>query len=668
MIKSYRAPNAKHPDRQIGAPWVRWALGAALGVALALLSALPAPVVLAAADPAIRLEVEGRPVAADPAPFIEQGRTLVPVRFVAEALGAQVSWNPEQQQVTVALPPRRDGAGTAIILTIGQELARVGGIEVLLDVPAQIVEGRTFVPLRFVAETLGATVDWDGESRTVRLWRRPSQVIGLSWAKEVGSARIRLLLSEPVLSHGLEVNPEDPRQLILSLSPAVPTLPPVPGQADDPLIAGIRLEPSGRGSRLVVDLHHPVPYRLTPDPDGLGYTLELAYQVTGVELSQEGRVPVVTIRTDGPLPYEAVALQDPDRLVLDFQGATVAESMPRELAGIPGTGIEGVRTAQFSPDVTRVVLVLAGAKPYQVQQAPGGLVLRFPPYLTGIRWEHAKGRTRLILNLSGPVDPTAELLPDRRGLVLRIPQAVAAAQPEQPQQLEQGLAFSALTLRPGAADPAVLEVVLALPYYLGHQLQSRPGESQVVLDLIASPVYGRRIFLDAGHGGSDPGAVGPGGTYEKQITLAVTLRLRELLEQAGAEVIMARTDDRFVDLRPRAQAANGAQAEIFISIHANSALSSTAAGTETYYWTNHPRSLQLARAVHSQLVRALGLPDRQVRQNDYVILREAQMPAVLVELAFLSNPAEERLLLNPDFQQRAAIAIQDGIFNYFEQE
>ncbi|MFO7172426.1 MAG: N-acetylmuramoyl-L-alanine amidase family protein [Bacillota bacterium] len=629
-------------------------------LALALLSSpQPAAAQTGAASPPLRLEVEGKEVAVDPPPFIDAGRTLVPIRFAAEALGAQVGWHPEQQQVVVGFPGRQ------VVLTIGRNQARVGDAEVTLDVPPRIVAGRTFVPVRFVAEGLGATVEWDADTYTVRLWRQPSQVRRVTLNRAVGAAEIRVELSAPLLSHRLETRPDDPTGLVLSLYPAVPAtaLPEVP--ESDPLLAGLRFEPDGRGLRLVVDRRRGGPYRLEPDPDGLGLTLKLFYQVTGVEVSQDGWVPVVTIRTDGPVAYQTLTLAQPHRLVIDLPGVTPAPGLPAEVPGVPTLGLQRVRTGEPLPQVTRVVLDLAGPRPPVITPTADGLVVRLPPHLTDLRWEALQGRTRLTLLLTGPAAATAELLPDGRHLRVRIPQAVAAV-PQVPQP-GPGMAATRITLSQSGSPPG-LDVVLEVPYYQGHRLLSGPGEGQVVLELEGSPVYGRRIWVDPGHGGHDPGALGPSGSQEKQVNLAVALRLRELLTQAGAQVQVTRQDDRFVELRARIQGANAAQADIFVSIHANSAGSPQAAGIETYYWDNHPESARLAQAIHRHLIEELGLRDRGVKKNDYLVLREARMPAVLVELGFISNPEEERLLTDPSFQQRAAIAIQKGIFDYFQQE
>lgn len=654
MMKSYQTPKA--PANNL--PLLLLSLCACVAALL-----LTGPGTAAAAGE-LRLEVEGQPARTDAPPLLEAGRTLVPVRFAAEALGAQVAWDAARQEVLITVPPERGNAGTMVVLTPGAPSAEVNGHQVPLEVPARIIRDRTYVPLRFVAETLGAEVEWDEPTRTVRVWQRPVLVTDLTWQKEVGVARVRVALSEPVRAHQAEVL-EHPDRLVLTLSPARVAVPNPANLLLDPLFRGIRLEQAGRGVRLVVDLNRAPHYRLRPDPDGLGYTIEFGYQVTGVEVRRDGRVPVLAVLSDGPLDFQAAELQDPARLVLDLRGAAFAREVPKTApaAGLPG--VTQIRTGQFTPDTARVVLDRAAPALYQVQRTDAGVFVRFPPHITGVNWQTQAGKTRVTLTASGPLEFSVR--PDLAGKRLTVSLPGVALGTPATRTPATGAAFTALSLVPMGGSPSGLEAVFELPYYLGHQVVSHPGESRLVLDLVNSPVFGKRIWIDAGHGGKDPGAIGAGGAYEKHVTLAVSLLLRDLLVQAGADVRMTRVDDREVDLTARTVLANAAKADLFVSVHGNSG-SATATGIETYYWTTHPASRRLAGAVHQALVAGLGLPDRKVRSADYVVLVKTTMPSVLAELGFLSNPKEERLLRDPTFQRKAAEALKDGIFTFYWQD
>jgi N-acetylmuramoyl-L-alanine amidase len=174
------------------------------------------------------------------------------------------------------------------------------------------------------------------------------------------------------------------------------------------------------------------------------------------------------------------------------------------------------------------------------------------------------------------------------------------------------------------------------------------------------------ITIDPGHGGSDPGAVGPAGTQEKEHALTISLYVRDLLQEAGHEVVMTRETDIDVaeagatageELGARVDIANLAAADVFISIHINAADNQQAQGAETWYYMS---GMDLARYIQAEIVQ-LGLDDRGVKQGNFYVLKHTDMPAILVELAFISNPEEEVLLSGVDFRRQAAKCITDGL-------
>lgn len=180
------------------------------------------------------------------------------------------------------------------------------------------------------------------------------------------------------------------------------------------------------------------------------------------------------------------------------------------------------------------------------------------------------------------------------------------------------------------------------------------------------------LCLDPGHGGYDPGAVGPTGLKEKDVTLTVALKVGAYLAGAGAAVVFTRSSDQAPwpadinkDLAARCEIANRAGADLFVSIHCNSAVSPNAHGTETYSFRDVGRAADAARMIQTRLVETLGLRDRGTKTANYYVLRHTIMPAVLTELAFISNPQEERLLAQPDFRDKAARAIAGAAAEYF---
>ncbi len=190
--------------------------------------------------------------------------------------------------------------------------------------------------------------------------------------------------------------------------------------------------------------------------------------------------------------------------------------------------------------------------------------------------------------------------------------------------------------------------------------------------LLPERAYSTGVWVDAGHGGSDPGAVvGSGSTRveEKRINLAVSLMLREELRNRGLRVGMTRTTDVYVGLQDRVTMANAWGANLFVSIHHNAASSSTARGAETLYSNHDPvnqiLSARLARVVQQSVVSETGMPDRGVKvRNDLYVLKNTKMPSIIIEGGFLTNSTDLALIASPTFQRKLARAVASGISTF----
>lgn len=176
------------------------------------------------------------------------------------------------------------------------------------------------------------------------------------------------------------------------------------------------------------------------------------------------------------------------------------------------------------------------------------------------------------------------------------------------------------------------------------------------------------IAVDAGHGGSDPGASG-NGLIEKNITLDVAKRLETYLANGGYKVVMTRTDDTYINLDDRVKYALDHGADIFISIHVNSFSGASANGTETYYYnggSNIEESKKLATFMETRLLEAMDTSNRGVKTADYRVLKANKVPATLVELAFITNSNDAKKLGSPTYRDKTAKALYLGIQDYYK--
>lgn len=176
------------------------------------------------------------------------------------------------------------------------------------------------------------------------------------------------------------------------------------------------------------------------------------------------------------------------------------------------------------------------------------------------------------------------------------------------------------------------------------------------------------VAIDPGHGGRDPGAVGIGGLQEKQVIFPISQQVATILRQQGVEVVMTRNQDIELDLEPRVQVAERADADLFVSIHANAISLSRpdVNGLETYYYSS--AGARFARTVHDIVLRTMGMSDRRVRQARFYVIRRTSMPAILIEVGFVTGAEDIHNLRDPEWRSEMANAIARGILTHIQRE
>jgi len=203
----------------------------------------------------------------------------------------------------------------------------------------------------------------------------------------------------------------------------------------------------------------------------------------------------------------------------------------------------------------------------------------------------------------------------------------------------------------------VISAILALKQYI---------------PVIAIPVTNRVVIIDAGHGGGDPGAIGLSGTLEKDINLNIALKLQQFIEQSGGITLMTRTEDEMLaqnkreDMKLRKRLREENSGDIFISIHLNSFPQESCRGAQTFY-SNNEESKNLAEKIQKNMVKFLEDDNSRIAKKltDVYLLKEVNIPSVIVECGFLSNSKEEKLLKEEEYQSKVAFSIFAGICEYF---
>ena len=533
-----------------------------LGVVLLFLfflQSLDAPIASAAGSAkttssSIAITINGVAVKNDSPPYIDSNsRTMVPVRFITEALGANVLWQEVGRKIIVT------SSDLKIELQVGKRSALVNGQEKSLDTYPVIKNNRTMVPLRFLGEALGTQITWRSNTRTVELQ--------------------------------LPVQPTQGQVLVdkelVNLRNGPGTIFDCIGQADKGDIFNLTGKTAGWYqvsasqnqkawiSASLVELQSSNSSRGTVGEDPRTTppvsTNTEVLSISGIET--QGTTTTINVKAVGSNYPKAFLLSNPRRLVLDFSGIVIAPSDQDRAYQTTGNLVSKVRLGQFASDTSRVVVDIKEPCSYTISSSSGVYAIKIEP-------------------------PTLK---------------------------------------------------------------------------------GRVVVIDPGHGNyktpqiNDPGAIGPlTGLDEREVNMDISKQVSELLKAKGVKTILTRNGTTSIGLEDRAEIANKAKADVFVCVHSNSSERSELCGTTTY--VSDPEDSQLlsqrvmrdnlANCIHKQLLKELGRPDLGVREANYVVLRKTDVPSVLVETAFLSNPEEEKLLNTPAFRKKAATAIANGVINY----
>ncbi len=458
----------------------------------------------------------------------------------------------------------------------------------------------------------------------------------------------------------------DPLRLVLDVEGAVLRSRPDPIPINDGIIDRVRVgqfNPSV--ARVVFDLSRVTSYTVAQTEDKPDVIcVSFPKRVTGVEFfDRDGRGEAV-IFGKGSMQHETSSLSGPPRIVVDLPG-TVLVSDAIEIP-VSHPQVTCVRANQYEPDTVRVVLDLVKATTYSVSTSsdrPGEVVVDLGYRILGAEFKCDEK--------SATVDVMSSGNPEVKSMVLAAPHRIVMDfenstldTTERVIPVGDGVVER---IRLAQHSPMTVRVVLDLNYYVGHSMPADPSERGSKVEVFKSPIAKAVIVIDPGHGGTDPGAIGPTGLQEKAVVLDISKKVATQLQAMGAEVVLTRSDDMSVTLPERVKVASNVRADAFISIHANASRTGEPTGTETLYSGTVSMSRVLAEYVQTALVSQIGQFDRGARErNDLMVIREAKCPACLVEVVFMSNLKEELLLLDPAFRQKAAQGIVTGIASYFQ--
>jgi N-acetylmuramoyl-L-alanine amidase len=441
-------------------------------------------------------------------------------------------------------------------------------------------------------------------------------------------------------------------------------------------------------------------------------------QVRSIKHTSEADYTRITINLEQDVRFESQRLDHPDRVFFDLKNARLAPRLMGSSVEMDDGRIKKIRMAQYKPGQARIVIETDGRASFNASLASD------PPRLViDVKGNSAASETACADAASngdcGQGDREADakvvratekstgvsVRPENLGAPKKV--IVEADADDPPSEADDEAADKPLrsdrSSKLTGSKRGKTQIALARP--MREAQPTSDGDRSLIRTL---GLRIGKIVIDPGHGGHDTGTIGPNGLLEKELVLDVSRRLGKLLAaRLGAQVVFTRRDDTFIPLETRTSIANQEQADLFVSVHANSSHDPDARGVETYYlnFTSSPEALEVAarenaasdKSIHElqDLVKKIALKekieesrefasdvqgalhtglatknpgerDRGVKKAPFVVLIGANMPSILAEISFISNPGDERRLRTPAYRQRIAESLYHGISRYVD--
>ncbi|SNX52999.1 N-acetylmuramoyl-L-alanine amidase family protein [Thermoanaerobacterium sp. RBIITD] len=511
--------------------------------------------------------------------------------------------------------------------------------------PPLILDGNTIVPARSIAEGLGAKVDWDIATQTVTITKDKvfKFFIGRDYAIVDGN-KVSLPAPARIVNWGVSYVPM--RFLFENLGYDVKWI------GDKYLIQATKKAVSS-----------------LPTVNNIN--------ITDFTSTFSNGVYTITVKADGPISYKQGTVNDDTsvRVYFDFSNAINASASKQISINKNGLNLAYIGQNQLEPTaITRLVVNMDYQMPFSITQSQDKKEFNISfkigkNTVTNISATKVDNGDQLVIRTDAN-----HFNPLRNGdnkIIIDIPET-SLNMPDG--KLAGSIPFSGniiTDIRYSQLDENTVRVVADTNIKADFNVQLM-GQGIVMVVIKPDPNKKQLVYIDPGHGGSDPGAIGVGGIREADINLAIGLKLKTLLEKGGYRTMISRESDVDVGLYDRPYQANNAGADVFVSIHSDSFDSPSANGTTILYFPNGDRgdtrdNRTFAQIIHDNLMKQISTTDRGLSERpNLVVLNQTKMPAVLVETGFVTNPSDAKLLQDDNFQWKVAQGIYNGIVEYFD--
>lgn len=624
----------------------------------------------------VKIEIDGKAMVPKDMPaVIIDGRTMLPMRQIAQELGCEVNWNEAAKQIYVMR------GSDIIVFTVDSKTGYENGKEFTMDVPATIVNDRTMLPVRALADALHLNIKWDDPNRIVSIQSGDTVVKDEPKAPESGQTTAGTLTgiqtpSEKDADQTFTIQADGPmgryektfvddQKIVLDFYGAKSSLPSEISKTNSDIVTGIRTathENNGDSfTRVVFDLSGKKDYEVTQSADKKNITISFGKtKVEKISAVHSQNKDIITIGGTGSFGASVAMTADPQRIVV-----TIPNCQSNLSDKINTDELQYVLDGKVDTskgNTVELVLAVEDLVQYSYREETQNLILEiYPTTLKNMRYD--KNANVLYLDKKDKIDTGSVKFEDHY--------LDGYFDVTLPGDYESDYGYGTYDVKGTVVENIEVSTKGGNTTFRFKQNRistyqvTDEGDSYAIRVKNPKEVYDKVLLLDAGHGGKDPGTSG-NGMQEKNLTLTIAQKIEQELQGSGIKVYMTRNSDVYPENSTRAQTANDI-ADLMVSIHINSG-PETANGTETLYQVHandssaRLTSKQLAEILQANMISATGNTNRGVKlRTDLLILNRTTVPAVIVEVIFITNTGDALKISNPAYQDQVAQAIADGI-------
>ncbi len=650
----------------------------------------------------VQLKLNDRQVKSDVPPVIYNDRTLVPLRVIMENIDAEIEWDGVNYEVHLKANDKE------ITLKINSAEATVNGAKKTLpdNVPAKLINDRTMVPIRFIAEEIGLKVEWDEAARTVLLTeeeREPQQpeapvveatvkAINVNGEKDLPEIRIK---TTGKVEYD-EIKLVNPERIVLDIKNTLFDLDKKSDlqnnvytkQFSSSFLNELRVSQFNNNpfvTRVVLQLNSSMQHQVRFDDNTNELVISFVNYVNSVKREVSNAKEIIAIEGNNITSYNHFKLANPERIVVDIKDALLNHKDEAYRLDFNSNVVKSVRVSQFTPDssykpedkIVRVVIDLQEKNEYEdyhIEVVDNRLVV----HVEGKPYEQFKYQavSQSISNLMFLSEATATYnvkALEANKFRVTIPKSSYKAEFKE-LEINDHLIKSIKVDETTDSSNYLVEVQLVDE--VEYKVLTGTKVKTLIIELVNKNKYRDiLVVLDPGHGGSDPGAISTiRKMREADIVLDVAKQVNQMLADAGFRTYMTRSTDVLISLQDRAATANEMNADLYVSIHANATTSSSIHGIENLYYPSemdpddNRDNKRLAQIFQAEMVSFLGAYSRGIVARDKLyVIRETNMPAVLVEMGFLTNKEEEDKLATAEYRTKVAQSIYQSILKYYDE-